>query len=289
MAQPEDTAAHRSYRELYADASFQAGEPDAARLMHSYRFHETAGGGERPTPASLREQTFGLSERRPISFLCLVRTSGTSSKVRILHRMVRYLELPGADGGVMLDLGMGLLGDVRAAQIPAVEVESSLFSLVRNAGVRVPTVATMRDHLDTAPPGTYLGPFAADAPGTEVVRPRLTQVIPARYAATLIHRDGVDPVLAYHEVYGMLEADGLLQTCADIVTWLRVACTARGGACELAPLPAVAQNFSLLFLTDATSEYLALKVYNDLPGRRAAAAGGPSGGAPVDPVLAAVQ
>jgi hypothetical protein len=118
-----------------------------------------------------------------------------------------------------------LLGDVRAAKIPAVGLDNSHFSRIGNAGVRVPTVATMPDHLDTAPPGVYLDPYAADVPGMELVRPRITQVIPLKYAATLIHRDGVAPDVAYQEIYGMLEANNMLQTRADILTWLRVACT----------------------------------------------------------------
>ena len=39
----------------------------------------------------------------------------------------------------------------------------------------VPTLAVMPDHLAAAPPGNYLGPYAADALNTELVRPRMTQ------------------------------------------------------------------------------------------------------------------
>ena len=290
MAQPLDGAAHRSYRELYSFEGFQAGEPDPARLIYSYRFNETAGGGERPAPAHLIEQTMALSERRSMAFLCLVRNSGTTTEVRILNRMIRYLELPGVGGGGLVDLSMGLLGDVRASQIPAVAIDNTHFSLVGNAGVRIPTIATMLDHLDAAPPGTYIGPFTADAPGTEVVRPRITQVIPVKYASALVHRDGIEPAVAYQEIFGMLEADGLLETCADVLTWLRVACTARGGDGELANVPAVAHHFPLLLLPEAASEYLATKVTNDLPGRQNPGIRGRGQGTPADdPMLAAVR
>ena len=166
---PEVEQQPSCYRELYSLGSYQGGEPEPTRL--SYRFTEAPGGGERPTPASLVEQTFAFSERRSMTFLCLLRTSGTGVEVRILHRMIRYLELPGADGGGIIDLSMGLLGDISAAQTPAVAVDNTHFSLIGNAGVRVPTVATMRDHIDTAPPGGHLGPFGLEVPGTEVVRP----------------------------------------------------------------------------------------------------------------------
>lgn len=76
-------------------AGYQEGGPGPARLMASYRFTEALGGGERPTPANLKEQTLALSERHPVAFLCLYRKTGTNVEVRILHRMLRYYELPG--------------------------------------------------------------------------------------------------------------------------------------------------------------------------------------------------
>lgn len=276
-----------NYRELYSAAGFQAGEPAVDRLLTSYRFTEVAGGGERPTPASLRELTFAVSDRRPMCFLCLARTMGALVEIRVLHRMMRYFELPGGDGGGAVDLSMGLLSDVRAAQIPVVEVDNTIFTLVGGAGVRVPTMAVMMDHLDAAPPGVFLGPFAPEVAETELIRCRLTQVLPTKYAATLVHRDGVSPATAYQELHGMFAADGVLEACADVLAWLRVACTARGGAGDLAGMPAVAQSFPLLLLPAAVSNYVAAKVLSDLPGRH-----GPrvaTATHSLDPMIAAVQ
>lgn len=179
---------------------------------------------------------------------------------------MRYFELPG-EGVGMVDLSMGLLGDISAAQMPAVEVDNSHFSLI-GGGVRVPTSAKMPDYLAAAPPGTALGPFGADAPGTEVVRPQIMQIIPTTYAATLIHRDGVSPAMAYEELLGMFGADGTLEACGDVLAWLRVACTTRGGVGDLAAIPAVAQTFPLLLLPAVVSNYVATKVRTDLPGRQ---------------------
>lgn len=279
-----------TYRELYAAATYQAGEPEPARLLSSYRFTEVAGAGERPTPAALKEQTLAFSDRRSMSFLCLARTKGNAAKVRILHRMMRYFELPGGGGGgAVMDLSMGLLGNVRRAQIPVVEVDNGLFSLVgAGAGVRVPTVAVMPDLLMVAPPGSYLGPFGAEDPDTEIVRPRVTQVLlPTKYAASLVSRDGISPGMAYRELYGMFEADQVLDICGDVLTWLRVACTARGGTGELAPLPAVAGTYALMLLPEAVSEHVAAKVLTDLPGRQML--GGASRGGGLGPMTAAVQ
>jgi hypothetical protein len=277
-----------NYRELYAATGFQAGEPEPARLVASYRFSEVAGGGERPTPSNLKDQTFAFSDRHPMTFLCLARTTGTNAEVRVLHRMMRYFELPDAGGAAAADLSMGLLGDIRAAQMPVVEVDNTHFSLVvGGAGVRVPTVAVMPDRLLAAPPGAYLGPYGGDAPSTEVVRPRMTQVLPTKYGAALVHRDGVSPSDAYTELYGMFEADQVLDACGDVLTWLRAACTARGGGGELAPLPAVAHTFPLLLLPASVSNYVAAKVLSDLPGRPGVRAA-PTPYA-MDHVVAAVQ
>lgn len=259
-----------NYHELYSAVGYQAGEPTIHRLLASYRFTEVAGGAERPTPANLREQTFAFSDRRPMSFLCLARTTGARVEIRVLHRMMRYFELPGGGGGggAVVDLSMGLLGDVRAAQIPVVEVNNTIFTLMGGGGVRVPTLAVMADHLDAASPGIFLGPFAADVDNTELIRPLMTQVLPMKYAATLVHRDGVSPATAYQELHGMFTADGTLEAGADVLAWLWVACTARGGAGDMAGLPAVAQSFPLLLLPVAVSDYAAAKILSDLPGRQ---------------------
>ena len=88
---------------------------------------------------------------------------------------------------------------------------------------------------------------------------------------------------------GMLEADQALEACGDVITWLRVACTARGGAGYLAPLPAVAYLFLLLLLPEAVSSHVAAsKVLADLPGRQRPGVLGP-GGAGTDVMVAAVQ
>jgi hypothetical protein len=202
--------------------------------------------------------------------------------------MIRYFELPGGGGGGALDYSLALLGDVRSAHIPVVEVDNTVFSLIGGTGVRVPTTAVMPDHLQAAPPGAHLGPFGADTPNTEVVRLRVTQVIPAKYAAALVHRDGIAPLVAFQELYGMLEADKVVNECADILAWLRAACTARGGAGDLAGLSAVAHSFPLMLMPVTVSDFMTSRVAVDLPRRASAGGGGPPvGGA--DAMAAAVQ
>ena len=181
---------------------------------------------------------------------------------------------------------MAVIGDVRATQTAVVELDNSAFSLIA-AGVRVPTAAVMMGEVMAAPPGIYLGPYDVDAPNTETVRPRMTQVIPATYAAVLVHRDAVDPSTTYRELHGMLEADHMVDACAEALIWLRAACTARGGAGKLAPLPAMAQAFPLLMLPALISDYVAVKIQVDLPGRQGA--GGAAAAPNLDPVVAAMH
>jgi hypothetical protein len=104
----------------------------------------------------------------------------------------------------------------------------------------------------------------------------------------LVHRNGVSPATAYQELHGMFAADGVLEACADVLVWLRVACTARGRAGNHVGMPGVAQSFPLLLLPAAVlSNYAAAKVLSDLPGlhgpRVATAAHAR------DPTIAAVQ
>jgi hypothetical protein len=191
------------------------------------------GGAAVPTPEALREQTLAINDRQPLAFLCLLRKPEGGVEVRILHRLMRYYELPGGGAPGFTDKVLGLLGDVRPSQYPVVEVSPTVFHRIGPLGyrgVRVPDVATMLDHLEAAPEGGgLLGPFGADVPNTEVIRPRYIQALPNQYAAMLVHRDGVSPGDAYRELLGMFEADEVLAACSDVLGWLRVACTAKGG------------------------------------------------------------
>lgn len=61
----------------------------------------------------------------------------------------------------------------------------------------------------------------------------------------------------------MLEADQVVDECADILMWLHAACTARGGAGDLAGLPAVAYSFPLMLMPVTVSDYVTTKVAAD--------------------------
>jgi hypothetical protein len=286
----------QSYRQLFNDARGRGGDPPVAALVTSYRYTANVEGGAAPTPAALLQQTMTLSERQPVAFLCLVsgRTGAGGATVRILHRVMQYYELPGTgDAADYNDKVLGLLGDVRPAQYPVVEVAPNAFHLVGGNGVRTPNEATMLGRIEALEPAMQsepMGPFNAEAEGTELVKPRHVQVVPNQYASLFVHRDGVTPQQAYRELRGALEADDMLDTCTDVLGWLRVACTARGGAGEQAGRSAVFLNLPLLLLPEAVSAHVARKIQADLPALRGLhnqGAGG--GGAELGQMLGAVQ
>ena len=141
----------------------------------------------------------------------------------------------------------------------------------------VPTIAAMEALVPTweNPDVLSLGPYAEGDPETEVVRPRNTQLVPGRYAALLIHRRRVKPKQAYQEIVGLIRAEEAMEACSDIVTWLRAACTARGGGGAQSTLPIVLHRLTPLLLPPEVYTYLTVKVKHDLPAH-ADAEGGPT-------------
>ena len=206
----------RTYRELLSD---EANGPPPERLANYLAGYRFDGGGGIPTPAVLRDQTIVLSDRQPMAFLCLVPGPGGVPEVAILHRMMRYMDMPGGEEpSGFHDRVLGLVGDIMPHQYPAVEVPGTVFHLVATP-VRVPTTDGMNALLPAWDnPDTPLGPFAEDTPETEVVRTRNVQLVPGYIAALLVHRRGVSAKMAYQEVHGVLQARGELPVCTDVLS-----------------------------------------------------------------------
>ena len=201
-----------------------------------------------------------------MTFLCLV-VQGPSGnpEVSILHRMMKYMDMPGEEESGYHDKILGLLGDIMPHQYPTVEVPSTVFHLVGNP-VRVPTTASMLAVIPTwEDPSVPLGPFAEDAPETEVVRPRHVQLLPGYYASLLIHRRGVSAKVAFQEIHGAMAARDETVTCKDVLTWLKVAATARGGGGLQNVVPAVYHPLAPIHLPSSVYRYLTSKVRSDLP------------------------
>ena len=95
----------------------------------------------------------------------------------------------------MANLSVGLLVDILAAQMPVIEVDNTHFSL-NGAGERVPTVAVIPNQLLMLGAPAALGPYGADVPDTELVRPRHKKVLPTKYEESFVHRDGVAPAVS---------------------------------------------------------------------------------------------
>ena len=115
----------RNYRELLSDEANAHPRDRLANYLNGYRFE----GGGLAAPTTLREQTVVLSDRQPITFLCLTVGAHGIPEVSILHRLMRYMDMPGEDDSGFHDRHLGLLGDIRPHQYPTVEVPSTVFHL----------------------------------------------------------------------------------------------------------------------------------------------------------------
>ena len=213
-----------------------------------------------PAPAQLRDQTVALSDRQPMAFLSLIHGPDGSPEVAILHGIVRYMDTPGYNPSGFHDRVLGLLGDILPHQYPAVEVAGTTFHLV-GTPTRIPTVNAMQALIPTwGDPSVPLGPYNEADPETEVARPRNTQLIPGKYAALIIHRRRVKPKHAYQDIVGAIRADDALDSCGDVVTWLRAACTARGGGGAQNAMPSVLHALVPVHLPPEAYQYLTQKV-----------------------------
>ena len=205
---PVAVRAPRCYRELFSDEANSPPRDRLAEYMQGYRFD----GG--PTTATLRDQTVNLSDRQPMAFLCMVAGIGGAYEVHTVHRLMRYIDIPGEPASGFHDHMLGLLGDILPHQYPAVDIPGTIFHLVATP-VRVPTTAGMAVLAPTWDKGEGpLGPYTEGDPETEVVRPRHVQIVPGYYTALLIHRRGVSPKVAYQELHGAMAARGELESSA---------------------------------------------------------------------------
>ena len=255
-----------TYRDLFNDEQYSPARERVADYIGGYRFVDV-GGGAVPQPATLREQTVVLSDRQPMPFLVLVGGPGGARHVTVLHRLMKYMDMPGEPESGYHDRIVGLLGDLLPHQYPTVEVPGTVFHLVGTA-VRVPTTDAMNALVATWDYAAVpLGPYTEADPETEVVRPRNAQLLPAYYAALLVHRQGVTAKTAYQELYGaMVARNEVMLACQDVLTWLKAACTVRGGEGLQNSVPVVYHDaMPPVHLPPTVYRYLIGKVRADLP------------------------
>ena len=79
----------KTYRELLTDEANSPAPGRLAEYLQGYRFD---GPGDIPAPATLRDQTVTVSDRQPMTFLCLV---AGPPEVSIVHRLMRYMDIAG--------------------------------------------------------------------------------------------------------------------------------------------------------------------------------------------------
>ena len=88
--------ATRTYRDYYGDRGHSPAPDCIVGFLAGYRFTDIGGAGV-PTPAHLRDQTVTLSDRQPMAFLCLITGLDGAPEVMVMHRVVRFMDLPGDD------------------------------------------------------------------------------------------------------------------------------------------------------------------------------------------------
>ncbi|KAI2491966.1 hypothetical protein MHU86_22586 [Fragilaria crotonensis] len=173
--------------------------------------------------------------------------------------------MPGEPESGFHDRVIGITGDIMPHQYPIVDVPSALFHLI-GTPVRVPTNDGMVALIPTwVDPTVPLGPYTEVDPETEVVRPRNIQIVPGYYAALLVHRRGVTAKTAFQELHGAMQARWETEACQELLTWLKAACTARGGEGMQNTVPAVYQQLTPVHLPPDVCRYMISKVRLDLP------------------------
>ncbi|KAI2490266.1 hypothetical protein MHU86_24316 [Fragilaria crotonensis] len=81
----------------------------------------------------------------------------------------------------------------------------------------------------------------------------------------LVHRRGVTAKEAYQELYGAMQARNEVAVCQDVLTWLKAACTARGGEGLQNNVPVVFHLTTPVHLPPEVYRYMIGKVKGDLP------------------------
>ena len=112
---PVATSAPRCYRELL---ELPENSPTLAQMAGYLRGYRFAREGEIRTPRQLRDQTVALTDRSPMSFLCLVKGQQDGlQEVSVVHRLLRFMDTPGDEESGFNDRVLGLLGDIMPTNI----------------------------------------------------------------------------------------------------------------------------------------------------------------------------
>jgi hypothetical protein len=141
-------------------------------------------------------------------------------------------------------------------QYPAVEVPGTTFHLV---GAPVPSTYS-GGHGCLLP--TWNHPTCAVRDPIRTKIPRRKSCVHATYRSSLAttrHFSYTDvvlvPRLAYQEVHGAMQARGELDMCQDVLTWLKAACTARGGLGHQNMVPSVFHNLTPVHMPANVYQY----------------------------------
>jgi hypothetical protein len=265
--------AHRTYRELYVDASRDIFGGEYTAVMEEY---ETllAGGNALITPATILTRVFQSADSMPHAYVTLAGDDDDGvGTLLLVHRPAKYPVTMGQLATPWDNRAFAFAGDVQGTVggfINIVEFPNDAFHVAGGNGVatqlRIPTAAFLDEAFAGDPHVQTVGPFVEGDAGTEVARTRQYMYVPPKYVPILLEQR-LSPREAWTRVQGAITLDGAAEACAPLLTWLRATCTIATNR----PVPAVQRSPPIVPLAD-----LALQAHRqeilarDLPARTTA-------------------
>jgi hypothetical protein len=226
---------YRSYREFYDDADNDPYQGHYEAIVARFNT-DPPPPAVAATPAALVETVCNTTQQPGPAFLMYCRPAydpvGTAGpKIMLFHRLARYGEQIGLPT-VWDGQAFAFLGDVVPphSDIGTVAWDSAFF--FRTNVMRVQHQDVFGQALEAFPDAATFGPFdAADAATTDTRRVRLAAYVPPKYVNLFLGHQ-LSPREACDRCCPLVGADGLADTLADLLFWLRATMTIQAGGGE---------------------------------------------------------
>ena len=218
-APPPPTVGPRTYREYYLDAANDPWAGNYGALMRQY----DAIPAVVPDALTLRMLSYGPSTPQAFIMLAAGPDPAAVGRVVMMHCPTRHpISIPEMDWDDMI---MAFEGDVLGQTCTVVEWPAISHRLASNgAGLQVPTMANLDALFAANPQAIVVGPFAANEAGTETIRTRNVMAVPPKYIPIVLGQH-LTPREAYTRLGGAIRDDGQEVNCANLLSFLRAACT----------------------------------------------------------------
>ena len=255
----------KTYAEYYNDLSRDPHQGNYVESMAD--FNVPLNGNSRYAPGPLLQRvTSAAATDTPLTFVTLCRSLNADpadpGHIRLFHRVSTYLPTVGSPATVWDNSSFALAGDLIDGQATIVPWVEANFNLSGNQ-VLVPSDATLDQLLAGNPNDQFVGPFNAGDQGVELIRSRVSMLVPFRYVNIFLPGP-LTPRDAYLRVAGAIAAQHDEAACRPLLNFLKLALT-RSAAQQ--PSPLARQHPVLAHAQDAqlVSHYMRL-IRRDLPG-----------------------